>query len=146
MISEKRPSLFRVIQIDYWAFIAAVFTVLFWVFYLYDTFIRKNVTINLLYWLVAITIISLAVILWRYGSMLSIYGSGLEAKAVVSGAGFFRDRGYISFIYTYQGQKYQSRVSVMRTKRTARFQVGDEIDVLVDRENPKRAVIRDLYV
>ena len=146
MLSEKRPSILRVIQIDYWAFIAAVFTVLFWVFYLYDTFIRKNEAANYLYWLIGVTFVCLAVILWRYASILSIYGAGLEAKAVVSGAGFFRDRGYISFIYTYQGQKYQSRVSVMRTKRTARFQVGDEIDVLVDRDNPKRAVIRNLYV
>jgi hypothetical protein len=146
MFNEKRPSLLRVVQIDYWTFVAAVSTIILWIFFLYDALIAKNDSQTYLYWIVPFTVFCVIVVAWRYASILNIYGIGQEAKAVVNGAGFFRDRGYISFIYTYQGQKYQVRSAVLRTRRTTRYQVGDEIDVVVSRDNPKKAIIRDLYV
>lgn len=145
-MKEKRPSIFRVIQVDYLAFIASIAFTFFWIFYFYDMLVAKNVVPNLLYWVLAVTVISIAVLVWRYVSILVFYGMGIEIKAIVNSVSFFRDRGKIAYIYTYQGQKYLSGNSVMKTKRTKMYKVGDKIDVLLDRNNPKRAVIKDLYL
>lgn len=145
-MKEKRPSISRVIQIDYLAFIASIALTFFWVFYFYDKLVGKNVVPNLLYWVLAVTVISIAVLAWRYIGILTLYSMGMEVKAIVNSVSFFRDRGKIAYVYTYQGQKYLSGNSVMKTKRTKLYKVGDKIEVLVDRNNPKRAVIKDLYL
>lgn len=131
---------------DYWAFLAAIFPFVFWGFYLYDRFAVKSESQNLLYGALIVTGISLAVFAWRYLSILSFYGGGVETQATVNRVGFFRDRGSIAYIYTFEGQKYLCQNTVMKTGRTKSYRIGEEITVLVDRNNPKRAIIRDLYV
>jgi hypothetical protein len=97
-------------------------------------------------WLLAFTVIALAVLVWRYASVQALFSYGLESKAIINSVSFYKDRGKIFFKYTFEGQKYRLANHVMRTKRTSALRIGAEVDILIDRNNPKRAILRDLFL
>jgi len=93
----------------------------------------------------AVTVISLIVLTWRIRQVFALLSDGLEMSATISNVSFFRDRGRVDYIYNYQGQKYASGNAIHKVKLTKNLKIGDEVIVVVDRNNPKRAYIRDLY-
>jgi hypothetical protein len=146
MINEKKPSLMRIIQVDYPAFLAAIFPPLIWAFYLFDALRGNPASVNFLYTLLAITAGSLAVLAWRYSAILSFFDNGVESQATINEVGFFRGRGRVAFVYRFQGQKYLTSSMVMKTKRTECIQPGECMVILLMPDNPKRAILRDLYI
>jgi hypothetical protein len=52
----------------------------------------------------------------------------------------------VEYVYTYQGQKYASGNAIHKVKQTQGLKIGEEVLVMIDRNNPKRAFIRDLYM
>lgn len=93
-----------------------------------------------------LSLAAVVLLLWRISIFTAVFNDGLDTPATISQVNFFRDRGRISYVYTFQGQKYRSGNAVMKTKLTRNYQVGDEVMVLVDRSKPKRAFVRDLYM
>jgi hypothetical protein len=142
---DKQPSILKITWIDYWAFVSVVLCLIAAGMYIYDTFFNGNPTQNFTWFAVGILVLGLLGLAWRYISIVSLYNSGLETRATVSEVGFFRDRGYIKYIYPYENKKYASHMTVMKNKMTTCYQIGDEIVVLVDRENPKKSMIKDLF-
>ena len=145
-MNDKQPSLLKIIWIDYWAFVSTIFCLVAAGMYVYDTFFKETSAQNLTWFALAIFGAGLLGLAWRYISIVSLYNSGLETKATVSEIGFFRDRGYIKYIYPYENKKYASRMTVMKNKLTTRYRIGSEIEVIVDRENPKKSIIKDLFI
>ena len=144
-MNDKGPSIFKVIWIDYWAFVSVMLCLIAVGMYVYDRFFSRNLSQSFSWFSLGVLILGLFGLAWRYVSIVSLYNSGLEAKATVSEVSFFRDRGYIKYIYPYENKKYASHMTVMKNTTTARYQVGNQIEVIVDRENPKRSMIKDLF-
>lgn len=90
-------------------------------------------------------IIGIPLLVWRIKLISRLFEKGDEVKGSITHIRFNRDRGKIKYEYIYQNQKYQAGNSVFKTGRTKYYQQGDEIVLLVDSENPKKAVIKDLY-
>ena len=145
-MNDKQPSLLKIIWIYYWTFVSAVFCLVAAGMYIYDAFLDGKSTQSLTWVSLGIFLLGLLGVAYRYISIVSLYNSGLETRATVSEVGFFRDRGYIKYIYPYENKKYASYMTVMKNKTTTRYQIGAEIEVIVDRENPKKSIIKDLFV
>ena len=144
-MNDKQPSILKIIWIDYWAFVFAVVCLMAVGMYLYDTFFHTSPIQKFLWSAVGVLVLGLLGLAGRYVSIVSLYNSGLETKATVSEVGFFRDRGYIKYIYPYENRKYASHMTVMKNKTTTRYRMGNEVVVIVDRENPKKSMIKDLF-
>lgn len=144
-MNDKQPSLWKVIWIDYWAFVSVMLCFIAVGMYIYDMFFGRNPTQTFVLFSLGIFMLGLFGIAWRYVSLISLFNSGQEAKATVSEVGFFRDRGYIKYIYPFENKKYAGHMTVMKNQLTTRYQVGDVVDVLVDRENPKKSMIKELF-
>jgi hypothetical protein len=144
-MNDKQPNIIKIFWNDYWAFISAVFCIVAIGFYFYDIFVATNSS-GFMWVAIGMFLLGLFGFIVRYISIVSLYNSGIEAKAVISEVGFFRDRGYIKYIYSFENKKYASQLSVMKNKTTASYQIGEEIEVIVDRENPKKSLIKRLIV
>ena len=144
-MNDKQPSLWKIIWIDYWAFVSIMLCLIAAGMYVYETFLSKVPAQSITWVALGVFGLGLLGLAWRYVSIVSLYNSGLEARATVSEVGFFRDRGYIKYIYPYENKKYASHMTVMKNRTTTRYQVGQEIEVMVDRENPKKSIIKDLF-
>ena len=145
-MNDRHPSLLKIIWIDYWAFVSAALCLVAAGMALYNTFLSKAPAPSMMWFAFGMFGLGLWGVALRYISIISLYNSGLETKATVSEVGFFRDRGYIKYIYPYENKKYASQMAVMKNGTTTRYQMGDEIEVIVDRENPKKSLIKDLFL
>lgn len=146
MIDKNRPSLFRILRTDYAAFFVSFVTVLFWVILGFDFVRGAEISRNLLFAAVGITVAGTIVFLWRRGTIYAIFNDGQESTAIINNVSFYRGRGAITYVHEYQGEKYRCTNTVLRNGRTKELAEGDKVVILVDRDNPNKAHIRDLYI
>jgi len=74
------------------------------------------------------------------------FGNSALINGIVTAVPYTKDRGTFKYRYTYNGQEYSSSNFVHRTKSTGSIQPGQEIDIVVYKNNPNRAFIRKLYI
>jgi len=143
----RNPSFFKVVTTDYPTFSACLFPPASGAFYLFLSLTEENpVDITVSIFFAAGSVIALIVLLWRIQLFNTIFSDGMTANATISKVWFFRDRGRINYSYTYLGQNYSSGNVVMKIKKTRQIKVGDQVVVMVNRNKPKQAFIRDLYL
>lgn len=145
---NKQPSLLKIITIDYVAFLGWLFPAILWGMYI-GLIILGNVKMNdivLPIIFATITVIALAVLVWRVQIFNTVFSDGIETIATISNVSFFRDRGRVDYVYTYQGQKHASGNAIHKVKETIALNIGEQVVLVVDRNNPKRAFIRNLYM
>jgi hypothetical protein len=144
----KQPSLFKIMTIDYIALTAFLFPVVSWGFYIALLVFKRIDATDYDFPAIAasITVVAIVVLAWRIRLFYSIFTDGIEAPATISNIMFFRDRGRVDYIYTIQGEKFSSGNAIHKVKQTRSLQVGEQVIVMVDRNNLKRAFIRDLYM
>ena len=94
----------------------------------------------------AVTAAGLVVIAWQVWTIRSVVGGGTEVPGVITGAGFFRGRGRVEYVYTYRGDKFQGGNSVQASSAARALVPGREVAVMVDPLKPKRAFVRELYL
>ncbi|MGB8982186.1 MAG: DUF3592 domain-containing protein [Anaerolineales bacterium] len=145
-MQNHRPSLFRVISVDYASLLAVLFPVVFWVwsgyyFYSGDDSLQLFLTLSAIVSLVAIPFL-----FWRYRMISSIFEDGIETQGTVTATRFFRGRGRIEYAYSLQGQKFVSSNAVNRTQYTRELSEGQQVTVFMDRDNPKRAFLKEVYL
>jgi hypothetical protein len=145
---NRQPSLLKIITIDYAALLGWLFPVVMWGMYVV-LIVLGNVKTNdftLPVIFAVITVVALAILIWRIQVFNTIFSDGIETTATINNVSFFRDRGRVDYVYTHQGQKYASGNAIHKVKQTLALKVGEQVVLIVDRNNPKRAFIRDLYM
>jgi hypothetical protein len=153
------PSILKIIQIDYTAMLAVMFPIVIWGLYIAISYfgflpgLRGRDPIQasqgapfFFYMGIAALVIGMPVLIWRVRSIQSIFTNGVIVSGQIINIGFHRDRGRVEYSYHYEGQTYQVGNAIQKTKRTKTLNSGDEITVIVDPTNPKKAYIRELYM
>lgn len=145
---DKQPSLIKILTVDYLAFMAVIMPVVFWGVYLFMLFTDRANPSDLVLPVIfgAVTLVALIVLAWRITLINGIFRDGFEVPATIVGIFFYRDRGRITFTYTYQGQQLKGGNAVHKVRSTQMLAKGDEVTVLLDRSHPRRAFIRDLFI
>ena len=145
---NRQPSLLKIITIDYIAFLGWLFPVVMWGIYI-ALIVLGNIKANdftLPIIFAVISVVALAILMWRIQVFNTVFSDGIETTATINNVSFFRDRGRVDYVHTYQGQKYVSGNAIHKVKQTLALKVGEQVVLMVDRNNPKRAFIRDLYI
>lgn len=143
---EQRPSIFRIIWMDAAAFLSAIFAALFAAFIAYD-FLRGNTpnqTTLLMFG--GIILVALGILVWRLTTIFNLFNDGQEATATITDISFYRDRGRVAYIFMFQNEKYLNSNAVMKHGKSRMLQVGEQTIVLVNRDNPKKSILKDLYL
>jgi hypothetical protein len=152
-----QPSFFSVVKNDYGALLGLAFPVVLW-----GLFIATNVfglslsrrgrqlptdsnDSTFLYIAIVGTVLGIGLLVWRMYTIKQFFANGEIAIGRITNVAFFKDRGQIEYSYHMNGQPYQSRNAIMKNQKTQAFRNGDEIELIVDRSNPKRAFIKELY-
>jgi hypothetical protein len=83
--------------------------------------------------------------LWRYSLIAGVLGEGIEVDGHVTRISFFRGRGRVYYLYTFQGERFEGSNAVQQNGYTRKLEIGLPVKVVVDREKPKKAFIKQLY-
>ena len=145
---NRQPSLLKIITIDYLALLGWLFPVVMWGIYVVLIVLGNEKTNDFTLPIIfaVISVIALAILVWRIQVFSTVFSDGIETIATINNVLFFRDRGRVDYVYTYQGQKYISGNAIHKVKQTLALQVGEQVVLMIDHNNPKRAFIRDLYM
>lgn len=156
---NPQPSVWRITTTDYWAFLALLCPIVWWGMTLALHFLgelpdlRRGRTITaqegLAFFLIlagAATAAGLAILLWRIRRVQGIFERGIEVPGQIVRLGFYRDRGRAEYTYTHLGQTYHAGQALVRNGRTGNLALGGDVTLIVDAENPHRALIRDLFI
>ncbi len=146
MALRKSPSLLRILLVDYWAYLGALFLII--VPGLLTFFVLFNYPVDPLFVVVcaALALAGLLTAAWRIFTITSIFSDGLAVPAAISNVWYFRDRGRVEYTYTFRGQKYRGGNAIHKSRYTRFLESRTDVTVVVDRNNPKRAFIQELYV
>jgi hypothetical protein len=138
-----QPAFFSIVKNDYGALLGLAFPVVLW-----GMFIATNVfgislsrrgrqlplnssDSTFLYIAIVGTVLGIGLLVWRMYTIKQFFANGERTVGRITNVAFFRDRGRIEYSYQMNGQPYRN---------------GDEIELIVDRSNPKRAFIKKLYI
>ena len=143
---DERPSLLRILQADLASLLALIFLVVYWGFYLLDALVLNNQMAALPAPLLAGTLAGVGILIWRLNFVLELFQRGSEAAAVVEDVGVWRTHLTVHLMYTVRGQRYFHALSMLPTQRTLAITRCDELIVLYDPDNPRRILIKDLYL
>lgn len=143
---DEKPSLLRILQVDLASLLALIFLLVFWGFYLLDAVVLDNQMASLPAPLLAGTLAGVGTLIWRLSFVLELFQRGSEAAAVVEDVGAWRSHLTVHLVYTVRGQCYFHALSVLPTQHARDVAKRDEVIVLYDPENPRRVVVKDLYL
>ena len=153
--SSVKPSFVGIVKNDYGALIGLMTPLLFW-----GLFIATNVfglsfarggrgkglpPEAFLYIAIVGTVLGISLLVWRFYSFQNTFANGENAVGQITSVSFFKDRGRIEYSYSLNGQTHQSGNAIMKNQKTQSFREGDQIELIIDRLNPKRAFIKILY-
>lgn len=145
-MQNQSPSLFRIVSTDYSSYLSVLFPFVFGIFTLYF-FNTENTSSQLFLLITAVlTVIGVPTLIQRYRTISSVFANGTETNGVITYIGFLRGRGRVEYSYTAQGEKHTSSNAINRTGRTRNLRIGQDVKVIVDPDNPKRAFVQEIYL
>lgn len=145
-MEENRPSPFRIIWTDTLAFLAVLFPLAFAFIIVVNWALGEPPLESFLWIAAASTVLGIGVLIWRVAAITALYNDAQEVTATITGISFYRDRGRVDYVFTYQNQKYLNKNAVIKNGRTRNILIGEKRTALVDRDNPKKSILKDLYI
>ena len=137
----SQPSIISILRTDYTALLSIAVPVVFWALFLLGTR-----ALFFFYLGIIATLVGIPIFVWRIHSIKTIFSRGIEITCRITKIWLYRDRGRVEYTYTYQGQTYNGGNAIQKTERTKMLQPGLEVPLIIDSENPKRAIVKELYV
>ena len=145
-MKSQNPSLFRVISTDYSSFLSVLFPIVFGGFSVYFFIAGNNALQLFLFLAIGAIVLGVPYLVQRYRNISSVFADGIEAQGTVTNIFFFRGRGRAEYSYIVQGKKQTSSNAVNKNSRTRSLKVGQTVTVVVDRNDPKLAFIKEIYL
>ena len=145
-MQNQSPSLLRIISTDYPSYLSVLFPIVFGAFTIYFFITKHNSSQLFLLITSVVTIIGVPTLIWRYRTISSVFTNGIPTKGVITAIGFLRGRGRIEYSYTAQGETHTSSNAINRNGHTRKLRIGQNVKVVVDPGDPKRAFIQEIYL
>lgn len=157
MPNNSKPSLIHIIQSDYLAQLGVLFPVItfgMWMIFVVITLWSKSgalpqqalieTSIFIIMFIVS-SLIGVPLVVWRIRYIQHMFLIGIPITGQITQVSFYRDRGKVEYSYSYQGQTYAGNNAVVITNQVKHLQAASPTMLLVHPDQPKRALIRDLY-
>jgi hypothetical protein len=137
-------SIRKTVWTDWPALAAAIGIPIIWIIHFLFPYLRKG---DPLPWSFP-TIISallLATLYWRVQRVARLFSSGMVIPGHVTRLSIAKDRGRLEFRFEFDGQRIDTWTPIHTTKAVQSLKQGSPIEVLADRTQPKRAIVKSLY-
>jgi hypothetical protein len=146
MNERKRPTIIRILDSDYTAALALMAPFILWLlFWLLS--IMQIVDLQIpRYLAILLTVASLLLAAWRCWMISQIFANGVETTGEVKHIWFYRDRGRLMLTFNWEGKAVIKNSTIPKNKFTEGLTEGQALTLLVARDQPKRAFVRDLYL
>ncbi|ETA69519.1 hypothetical protein MettiDRAFT_3021 [Methanolobus tindarius DSM 2278] len=147
---EEKFNYYRIMSADYYSNLAVSSTLVFWVAYAIFYLLQFMPPDFMWRWKIITTSISVIAIIFlvcRIHFFYSVYMKGVDVTGYIHLANAYKSGGSrVEYKYEFQGEKYwRGNALTHKIFFSNNFREGDEVILRIDSENPKRAVIKDIY-
>jgi hypothetical protein len=142
---DRAPSLLRIVQVDYLASVGVIMPVVLWGLALVTQFFDPGAASVFRLLAAMDSVVGLGMVAWRVWTIRRVVAGGAGVPGVIGSIGFFRGRGRVEYVYTFQGRQYQGGQAIQSTAVTRSLAQGQAVTVMVDPARPERAFVRELY-
>jgi hypothetical protein len=141
------PSLTKILFADSSSYDAGALMLVFWGFVLFRLIKGENLDIILYYFVLAasVSIIGIIIIIIRSNKIRNAFGFGDLNMAYILQRYDLKGNVYFKIRYEFYGREYIRSLPIHASDLKSDYQVGDKIEIIVDKNNPKNVVILDLY-
>ena len=147
------PSIRQILWTDYPAFLAAAAPVVAWIVYLAwapnwngsGPILSPGWAPVYLAATLLCTAIGLGIVIWRIWLFRRLYRQGAQVRGKISDFRLRNDRGHVEYTFIFEHKEYQAGAHLHRNRQTKSLRKGEAVILIIDRANPRRAYIRDLY-
>ncbi|MEM7332446.1 MAG: DUF3592 domain-containing protein [Chloroflexota bacterium] len=158
MQQTNKPSVSGIIQGDYLAMLSVMFPIVIWGMYIAIVYfgflpdsrgsdpINPNGSPFFFYFGIIMVVVGIPLLTWRVKSIQDIFDRGIEVEGQITNIRFYRGRGRVEYAYEYVDKAYRGGNAIRRTRVASQLKVGDQVIIVIDRANPQKAVVRDLYL
>ena len=81
----------------------------------------------------------------RLRVFLRCFARGVVVPGVVTAVPWTKDRGTLRYRYLFEGREFERFNLVHRSTAVRRLRPGDSVEVVVQRDRPSRAFVKQLY-
>jgi len=144
-----KPRLASIVWTDWPALFCALMIPAIWLIGLALPLFRESASFGAFEMLVIaapISSLSAGVLVWRILRIFRFFARGYLTTARITELRTAKDRGRLFFAYAYGSRQLNAWTPVHKTKQVKALEVGQEVEVLVDREKPESAIVRHLYL
>lgn len=146
-MENNKPTLWRIFQTDYPTAVSGTLILVLWGFFVFFRIVQPTGVAELLFYVsIVVTVAGAAVLAWRIRLIQSTFENGVEVDGSVLAIRFYRDRGYVSYAYDVNGERIQSSNAIAKYRTTEQLKAGQKVRVVADRNNPKIAFIKNIYL
>jgi hypothetical protein len=159
MKNKSKPSIIRIIQSDYVALIGVLVPIVSLIMYIAVAYFgyfpglrgrdpiqgTEGAPVFLTLFIIGL-VLGVPLAFWRIRTIQQLFSKGIEVVGQITNVSFYRDRGRIEYSYSHGGQAYAGGNAIMKTRQTQQLRSGNQVVLLVNPDEPKRALIRDLYI
>lgn len=96
--------------------------------------------------LVFISISFLILFILRLRSRIKLCDVGIPLNAIITDIRYNKDRGAIFFQYESHGTAFKKWNGIFKNAETTSFKKGDSVEIFINPDNPKQAVIKKLII
>ncbi len=139
---NNKIKLINALKHDYALLGSTIFSVFLLILIIYSAFIND---IKMLIILVSIELVFMCLWAIRFSYLASFFKNSIESKGKIIDIWFYKDRGRVTFVYQIDDMLFKRGMAIMKTKHTKSFQKGQEVDLLVNSNAHKKAIIKVLY-
>lgn len=149
-----KASIGKIVNTDYLALLSIIFPVVVWAIYLDAAYIGLLKLLKpgtqdpgfFFIFAVCATAFFVPVLIFRVKTILVHFENGQETEGTITYLHLFKDRGRIEYNYVFQGQKYHCANGIHRNRSIDTLQQGQKISLIVNKDKPGKALIKELYI
>ncbi len=161
-ISNHQPSVARIVKNYDYTILLILFPIAFFgMFLVVDVFgfavRRRGISVSRadypisLFLAVGTAVLAVAVLWWRVAFVRAVFARGQSVAGRITKVLLNpTNSGYVHYSYQLDNHEYQNKVGIAGRfadpETVKSFGVGNEIELVVDRSKPKRALIKNLYL
>jgi hypothetical protein len=140
---KKIPGFTAIIRTDYLSLVLLLSPIVAVCIFLY--LFTKGEKDSFIYILAGTVIICPPLLFLRVNNIRSLFSCGEETTGRIHKIQFFRDRAWIFYQYEFDGSVYNKKMMIHRNKTTRELRTYKSATILVNADNPRNAILKDIF-
>ena len=139
-------SYFKLLSTDWPALAASIGIPIIWAIYFIFPLLQHSAIPLPIWFPSGISVALIIWLVWRIIRIARLFADGQLATGIITDLVLAKDRGRLEFTFEYQGKQVSSWMPIHQTKAVLSLTRGTTVEVLFDRNQPNRAIVKHLFV